>query len=270
VKIIKNFRKTNTIKELLKLYSHYLHHSFISHNPLFFKENRMKKKAFTLIELLIVVAIIAILAAIAVPNFLEAQTRAKVSRSKADMRTCATAIESYVVDYNKYPPSNYYSYAFSIPSLAPGGGGRALEVVTTPIAYISSGAALTDPFVASQRYSSSNFEDVPSNPKDLTTDPRDVKVAILYHYMARNEGGAATTDPGDEPAKWWFLESCGPDRAYHSMSGIINQSDDKDVIKSTQYDPTNGTVSRGSVFRLGGGNTPLGENFYRACFSNQK
>src|SRR6187551_2410615 len=72
-------------------------------------------RAFTLIELLIVVAIIAILAAIAVPNFLEAQTRSKVSRCKADMRSLATALEAYRVDYTTYmppEPSEFYQQVF--------------------------------------------------------------------------------------------------------------------------------------------------------------
>lgn len=95
--------------------------------------------AFTLIELLITVAIIAILAAIAVPNFLEAQTRSKVSRAKADMRTLRTALESYAVDNNSYP-------------LNAGGIGLtgALINLTQPVVYITS--LPKDPFVEDALY----------------------------------------------------------------------------------------------------------------------
>jgi len=85
---------------------------------------------FTLIELLIVVAIIAILAAIAVPNFLEAQTRSKVSRVISDLRTIGIAVQAYQVDNGRYPrqppPMTCVTVTQGLPQL------------TTPIAYLTS------------------------------------------------------------------------------------------------------------------------------------
>lgn len=62
--------------------------------------------AFTLIELLVVVAIIAILAAIAVPNFLLAQERTLKASDAANLRTIATALQTYFVDYGTLPPGD--------------------------------------------------------------------------------------------------------------------------------------------------------------------
>src|SRR5512140_712723 len=68
------------------------------------------RKGFTLIELLIVVAIIGIIVAIAIPNLLNAIQRAKQRKSMGDIRSIATAVEAYAVDFNRYPPAGGVTY----------------------------------------------------------------------------------------------------------------------------------------------------------------
>jgi general secretion pathway protein G len=185
-------------------------------------ENRYSR-AFTLIELLIVVAIIAILAAIAVPNFLEAQVRSKVSRAKADMRTIATAIESYRVDNNNYPPENWQSPdlvtvtgTLSIPNMIK------LIRITTPLAYLTS---------------------VPGEPFAHLDDAMQKFAPPTYHYAAYNDPlypGAQFFRGQNPEGRYldWLLQSNGPDK-------------DQEPWQYPRYDPTNGTVSVGNIMRFG-------------------
>jgi type IV pilus assembly protein PilA len=66
------------------------------------KLNRKSNKGFTLIELMIVVAIIGILAAIAIPNFLRFQLKAKSSEGKVNIAAIRTAEESYLAEFGSY------------------------------------------------------------------------------------------------------------------------------------------------------------------------
>ena len=199
-------------------------------------------KAFTLIELLIVVAIIAILAAIAVPNFLEAQTRSKVSRTKADMHSVAVALESYAVDTNQYPPG----YGFN---LQPGGYG--IFALSTPIAYTTQGK-MKDVFDRSPANSNAGF---------MLFDAFDAEGRILQTSASGPSNGTWVNTTNAKSAGWW-LGSRGPDqRSGFYAAGTANEYEanmwDRLVIGGAQlatvnYDPTNGTVSVGNIMRVGG------------------
>lgn len=58
------------------------------------------RKGFTLVEIMIVVAIIALLAAIAVPNFLRARKRSQATRILEDLRLIDAAVDQYAIEYN--------------------------------------------------------------------------------------------------------------------------------------------------------------------------
>lgn len=193
------------------------------------KSNRYP--GFTLIELLIVVAIIAILAAIAVPNFLEAQVRAKVARSLADMRSMATALESYAVDNNRYVPYSRITsanvvqgIATAIPPGPPGGPNDDKNEfsnwrLTTPIGYLT--VQLNDSFA-------SQIE----GPKPEI---------FYYNYLNMAQHILLNpTLPADviEKTGSWRMSAAGPDldRGADTKLNII-------------YDPTNGSVSDGDIVR---------------------
>ena len=77
--------------------------------------NRSNQRGFTLIELMIVVVVIGILAAIAIPNFVAMQTRAREGSAKANMHTFQLAAEDYGVQND-----GAYGDAPSVAALLPG------------------------------------------------------------------------------------------------------------------------------------------------------
>ncbi len=200
---------------------------------------RFKGHGFTLIELLIVVAIIAILAAIAVPNFIEAQTRSKVSRVKADIRTLATAIEAYAVDYNHYP----FDWAddVSFPYYMHNG-------ITTPVAYLTNGARLADVF--SKGIQSQTFNQIRERFRYRAFTERWLSGGAPGSPFQGLPGpGAPGMQRAQEVHGGWFLSSKGPDGTTLPLPQGFSDGNNLNDWLWLQYDPTNGTVSAGDVMR---------------------
>jgi prepilin-type N-terminal cleavage/methylation domain-containing protein len=184
------------------------------------------RRAFTLIELLIVVAIIAILAAVALPNLLAAQTRSKVSREMSDLRTIGMALEAYAVDSGRYPPHGEITLDGTVNVPGSRAGLGTIEflpgaLLTTPIAYL--GSALEDPYLIEEQ----------SHERRAYGYVRSEQMASILIGKGIHAKDEFTPAYGA-----WRLFAAGPDRD----KGI-------DAKLAIYYDPTNGAVSDGDITR---------------------
>jgi prepilin-type N-terminal cleavage/methylation domain-containing protein len=202
-----------------------------------------RPRAFTLIELLVVVAIIAILAAVALPNFLEAQTRAKVSRVRSDLRTVITALETYRIDNQNYPPHRgptlewepvHFLSGYGQPCSA---GFRTISLrLSTPIAYLTV-ASVVDPFKRGAIDAWGNrmsFET--GNPAD-----RALVYQNIHQYAIIEMDPEFPPDDFTEDYGYYRVYSIGPSRTFPRLLG----TEDRGWL----YDPTNGTLSVGLLIR---------------------
>lgn len=195
---------------------------------------KSKRSAFTLIELLIVIAIILILIAIALPNFLEAQIRARVTKARGEIRSLVIAMESYYLEWKVYPAESEQD------ALVPNRRPRTeagLTWLTSPIAYIT---------------------DIPPDPFPGSSSSLAYGGAIITYELGGVESETIYT-----ALETWALFSRGPDAA-------VASNDPEDVDSENphfevppdgevnQFSPTNGSKSGGDIFHYGGDSFYIG------------
>lgn len=222
----------------------------------------LSRRGFTLIELLIVIAIILILISIALPNFLEAQIRAKVVNSQGELRSLETALVSYSLDHkrNMADGSELAQAGYNVSSE---GDRFVYSQLTTPNLYVKSipldefnsadravddaGAGAGTRVAANNvyRYYAARWRCLASNHKAPSP--------IGEGCEAANSRGIVNGYPFDPDAAFagkWIVVSPGPDRS-HGYGEWIMYRPQLQAGSPRIYSPTNGTMSYGDLARYG-------------------
>lgn len=198
----------------------------------------MMSKGFTLIELLIVVAIIGILAAIAVPNFLNAQTRAKIAQVESGVKALATAFEMYRIDWGSYalhdPNHNYNVWHNGL---------------TTPVSYIAK--IPTDVFQTGQLAATQSMTTVV---KQMELHPEPFYTCSgsaawgnpnLDKIPQRNSSDDLTLRFSDDPEQHQKAQGMWPNGRY-----VVSVGPDQKHTYPGVYNVSNGLVSYGDIVRV--------------------
>jgi type II secretion system protein G len=175
---------------------------------------------FTLIELLIVIAIILILIAIALPNFLEAQIRARVTKSKGELRSLEVAMISYGLDWKTYPSESEHDCPDASSNRPRHECG--LAWLTTPVAYITQ---------------------IPEDPFPSLDEER----LVTWYEM-----GGINSPKSIFSLETWAIFTAGPDSSENEVVSAEPHFREYDDGSMDQYAPTNGTKSFGDIWLYGG------------------
>ncbi len=208
----------------------------------------MSRRDLTTHERLILVAIMVLLAAIAVPYYIEARMRTKIGRTMMDMRKVGAAAEAYYGDRRTYP-----SPFFPGPQPDPASGFTAgkwfVALWTADGEFMGMGTQLTTPVAYISELPIDTF-----NSRYILGHARKehgfvgagfLYMADLYHplTLAVEEPLTFEWDVG------YFLQSVGPKLVIqdHERPGAL-------------YDPTNGLISPGDIYYLGRGHGFFGQD----------
>jgi len=217
----------------------------------------MKNRAFTLIELLIVIAIILILIAIALPNFLEAQVRAKVTNANAELRTLETAMASYFTDRGRHMADGFEMFNLGLdPSGGYPTGGEGSNVIysqlTTPVQYVTE--IPVDEFQVARIAVDSAGNGLGARDDDLVqyrvySEGWKCAAAGGSLFQGNCTGNLAFNPETRYLGNWIFL-SPGPNGEHNYGEWAMA----RDVVAAGSprtYNPTNGTRSHGDLVKWG-------------------